>query len=238
MADIDDYLGLITSEHRAEPRFMAMAEMLAAPLVDLMNVLGGAPALFDLDSAVGEQLDTVGEWIGLSRNVSTPLSGIYFSFDVPGLGFDQGAWKGPFDPETGLVALDDATYLMTLRAKIAANHWDGTPEGAADILDALAPAGTHVFLEDHCDMSITIGIAGIQPSALYYALLKQGLLSLKPEGVLVNYRITSGQGAPLFGFDIDNQYVGGFDQGAWGVEFLALPNQLDYTFILDQSTLS
>ncbi|ERJ35953.1 putative bacteriophage protein [Burkholderia sp. AU4i] len=238
MADLDDYTALITSEHRDKPKFMAMVEMLSAPLVDVMNVLGGMPALFDLDSAVGDQLDTLGEWIGLSRNVSAPLAGIYFSLDVDGLGFDQGVWKGPFDPETGLVALDDETYLMTLRAKIAANHWDGTPDSAADILDALAPAGTLIFLEDHCDMSIAINLAGIQPSALYLALLKQGLLSLKPEGVLVNYQITSAQGAPLFGFDMDNQYIGGFDRGAWGVTSLALPNQLDYTFILDQSILS
>lgn len=238
MADLDDYTALITSEHRPAPRFIGMAEMLAAPLVDLMNALGGMPAQFDLDSAVGDQLDIVGEWIGLSRNVSTPLSGIYFSFDVDGLGFDQGTWKGPFDPDTGLVALDDATYLMTLRAKIAANHWDGTPDAAADILDALAPPGTLIFLEDHCDMSITISLAGMQPSALYLALLKQGLLSLKPEGVRVSYQITSVQDAPLFGFDIQNQYVGGFDRGAWSVATIALPNQLDYTFVLDESTLS
>ncbi|MGG2044128.1 DUF2612 domain-containing protein [Burkholderia gladioli] len=238
MADIDDYLGLITSEHRAAPRFMAVVEMLAAPLVDLMNVLGGAPALFDLDSAVGDQLDVLGQWIGLSRQVSTPLTGIYFSFDVAGLGFDQGVWKGPFDPDTGLVSLDDDTYRMTLRAKIAANHWDGTPGAAADILDSLAPAGTLVFLEDPCDMSITIGIAGKQPPALYIALLKNGFLSLKPEAVHVNYAVTSVDGAPIFGFDMENQYVGGFDTGAWAADTLAAANELDYTFALDASTLA
>ncbi|KWF81316.1 hypothetical protein WL94_28525 [Burkholderia cepacia] len=238
MADLDDYAGLITSEHSDKPKFMSMVEMLSAPLVDLMNVLGGMPALFDLDSAVGDQLDVLGEWIGLSRNVSTPLAGVYFAFDIDGLGFDQGAWKGPYDPDTGLVALDDETYLMTLRAKIAANHWDGTPEAAADILDSLAPPGARVFLEDHCDMSITIGIAGKQPPALYVALLKNGLLSLKPEAVHVNYAVTTVDGAPIFGFDIDNQYVAGFDTGAWAGETLAGANELDYTFTLDNSTLA
>ncbi|WP_322076418.1 DUF2612 domain-containing protein [Burkholderia cepacia] len=238
MADLDDYTALVTSEHSDKPKFMAMVEMLSAPLVDLMNVLGGMPGLFDLDSAVGDQLDVLGEWIGLSRNVSTPLTGVYFALDIDGLGFDQGVWKGPYDPETGLVTLDDETYLMTLRAKIAANHWDGTPESAADIIDSLAPPGALVFLEDHCDMSITIGIAGKQPPALYVALLKNGLLSLKPEAVHVNYAVTSVDGAPIFGFDLANQYVAGFDTGAWGGETLAGANELDYTFILDYSTLS
>ncbi|WP_107311353.1 DUF2612 domain-containing protein [Burkholderia metallica] len=238
MAELNDYTALITSEHSDKPKFMAVVEMLSAPLVDLMNALGGMPSLFDLDVAVGDQLDVLGKWIGLSRQVSTPLTGIYFSFDVAGLGFDQGAWKGPFDPDTGLVSLDDDTYRMTLRAKIAANHWDGTPEAAADIIDSLAPAGARVFLEDPCDMSITIGIAGKQPPALYIALLKNGLLSLKPEGVHVNYAVTSADGAPIFGFDLDNEYIAGFDAGAWAAETLAAANELDYTFALDSSTLA
>ncbi len=238
MADLDDYTALITSEHSDKPLFVGMVGMLAAPLVDLMNVLGGMPALFDLDDAVGDQLDIVGEWVGLSRQVSTPLTGIYFSFDVGGLGFDQGVWKGPFDPDTGLVSLDNDTYRMTLRAKIAANHWDGTPGAAADILDSLAPAGTLVFLEDHCDMSITIGVAGKQPSALYLALLKNGLLSLKSEAIRVNYAVTSVDGAPIFGFDMTNEYVAGFDAGAWSGDQLVSANELDYTFALDNSTLS
>jgi len=238
MAELNDYTALITSEHSDKPKFMAIVEMLSAPLVDLMNVLDVMPALFDLDVAVGDQLDVLGQWIGLSREVTTPLTGIYFAFDVPGLGFDQGAWKGPFDPDTGLVSLDDATYLMTLRAKIAANHWDGTPESAADIIDMLAPPGTLVFLEDPCDMSITIGVAGKFPSALYLALLKTGLLTLKPEAVQVNYAVTSVDGAAIFGFDVDSEYVAGFDSGAWSADTLAAANLLDYTFTLDNSTLA
>ncbi|MEK6319934.1 MAG: DUF2612 domain-containing protein, partial [Burkholderia gladioli] len=105
MADLDDYTSLITSEHQPQPRFMALVGALVSPLVDQMNVVASMPALFDLDNAVGDQLDKVGEWVGLSRQVSTPLTGVYFSFDIVDLGFDQGTWKGPFDPDTGLVSL-------------------------------------------------------------------------------------------------------------------------------------
>ncbi|MBU9468666.1 DUF2612 domain-containing protein [Burkholderia multivorans] len=238
MADLNDYTALITSEHSDKPRFMATVGALVQPLVDQMNVLQSMPGKFDLDNAVGVQLDDVGLWVGVSRKIRTPLTGVYFSFDVGGLGFDQGVWKGPFDPDTGLVSLDDDTYRMTLRSKSAANHWDGTPGAAADIIDSLAPPGTLVFLEDPCDMSITIGIAGKQPSALYIALLKNGFLSLKPEAVHVNYAVTSVYGAPIFGFDIDNEYVSGFDAGAWAVATIAASNELDYTFVLDSSTLA
>lgn len=238
MAELDDYTSLVTSEHQPRPKFIATVSALVSPIVDQINLLAGMTELFDLDEAVGDQQDTLGEWIGLSRDVSTPLAGVYFSFDISGLGFDQGAWMGPYDPVSGLVSLDDPTYLMTLRAKIAANHWDGSSESAEDIIDMLAPAGTYVFLEDPCDMSITIGVSGNLPSAVYFALLKTGLLTLKPESVLVNYAVTSVEGAAIFGFDMDNEYVSGFDSGAWAVTSIAGSNELNYTFILDYSTLS
>ncbi len=137
MADPSDYTVLITSEHRDKPRFMATVRALVQPLVDQMNVLQSMPSKFDLDNAVGVQLDDVGLWVGVSRKVRTPLTGIYFSFDVAGLGFDQGIWKGPFDPDTGLTVLDNDTYRLVIRAKIGANHWDGTLASSAAILNSI-----------------------------------------------------------------------------------------------------
>ncbi|KWC56580.1 DUF2612 domain-containing protein [Burkholderia ubonensis] len=217
MADLNDYTALITSEHRDKPRYMATIAAVVQPLVDQMNLLASTPGKFDLDVAVGDQLDTVGLWVGVSRRIRTPLTGIYFSFDIDGLGFDQGIWKGPFDPDTGLTILDDDTYRLVIRAKIGANHWDGTLASSAVILNSIFGADTHVFIEDHQDMSMTIGIAGRVPSAVFLALLAGGYIPLKPEGVRVNYTIvTTVDGAPMFGFDMSGPYVAGFDVGAWG----------------------
>lgn len=217
MADLTEYTALITSEHRDKSRFMAVVGALVQPLVDQMNVLQSMPGKFDLDNAVGVQLDDVGLWVGVSRKIRTPLTGIYFSFDIDGLGFDQGIWKGLFDPDTGLTVLDDDTYRLVIRAKIGANHWDGTLEQSAAILNSIFGADTHVFIEDHQDMSMTIGIAGKVPSAVFLALLAGGYIPLKPEGVRVAYTVvTSVGGAPLFGFDMDNELVAGFDTGVWG----------------------
>ncbi|AQQ20265.1 DUF2612 domain-containing protein [Burkholderia cenocepacia] len=216
MADLTEYTALITSEHRDKPRFMAVVSTLVQPLVDQMGVLQSMPGKFDLDNAVGVQLDDVGVWVGVSRKIRTPLTGIYFSFDIAGLGFDQGTWKGPFDPDTGLTVLDDDTYRLVIRAKIGANHWDGTLEQSAAILNSIFDTDTHVFIEDHQDMSMTIGIAGKVPPATFLALLSGGYIPLKPEGVRVNYTIvTTVDGSPLFGFDMSNQLVAGFDVGAW-----------------------
>lgn len=136
-ASLSDYTALITSEHRGLSRFMATVGTLVQPIVDQMNVLQSMPGKFDLDNAVGVQLDDVGLWVGVSRKIRTPLTGIYFSFDVAGLGFDKGIWKGPFDPDTGLTVLDDDTYRLVIRAKIGANHWDGTLASSAAILNSI-----------------------------------------------------------------------------------------------------
>ncbi|WP_250538825.1 MULTISPECIES: DUF2612 domain-containing protein [unclassified Caballeronia] len=218
MADVTDYTGLVTSEHADKPNFMAMVGGVAQAFVDIQNQLAATPSSFDLDSAVGVQLDAVGLWVGVTRTVNTPLTGVYFSLDTSGLGFDQGVWQGPFDPTTGVVSLDDETYRLLIRAKIGANSWDGTLGTSAAILNSIFDSSTYVFLQDNGDMSITYGIAGEVPSAIFLALLRGGYIPLKPEAVHIDgYFVTSNPGGPLFGFDVENNLISGFDVGAWGV---------------------
>ncbi|CAB3952667.1 DUF2612 domain-containing protein [Achromobacter piechaudii] len=142
MADVEKYLDLITAFHRGKPKFSAMVEAVSQCFVGAQDSFGQMAPAYDLDDAVGVQLDAVGEWVGISRNVRTPLEGVYFSFDVAGLGFEQGVWQGPFDPDTGVTSLDDETYRVLIRAKIGANHWDGTLESSAAILNSIFSAGT------------------------------------------------------------------------------------------------
>ena len=218
MTDVSKYTGLITSQHASAPRFMAMVAAICQPFVDLQNLLESIPARYDLDHAVGAQLDAVGAWAGISRQISTPLQQVYFSLDTPGLGFDQGSWKGPFDPDNGLISLDDETYRLLIRAKIGANGWDGTLGSSAAILNSIfGGGGSHVFIQDNGDMTITIGVAGTTPSAVSKALLTGGYIPLKPATVQANYTFASASGTPLFGFDVENQYIAGFDTGSFGV---------------------
>lgn len=217
MAQVSDYTGLITSEHADKPNYMAMVSAVAGAFVSVINDIEAIPPAFDLDLAIGAQLDVLGLWIGLSRNVKTPLN-VYFSFDTVGLGFDQGNWKGPFDPSDGITSLDDDTYRIMLRAKIGANNWDSTLVSYQEIMaQVFAGTGANVFAVDNQDMSMSVYISGVIPSAILLALIKGGYLPLKPEGVHVNtYIVTSVDDAPLFGFDVQNQFIAGFDTGAWG----------------------
>lgn len=219
MDSLSDYLTLITTEHSDKPKYMAMLQAVLGPVVDALNASQQLPADFDLDQAIGAQLDIVGLWVGIGRRVKTPLVGVYFSLDTDGLGFDQGVWKGPFDPDSGIVELDDDTYRILIRAKIGANHWDGTLGASKAILEIVFSGDTRVFIQDNQDMSMTIGVAGERPSAIALALLTGGYIPIKPEGVRVDYYIVTSVDGPLFGFDVSNEYISGFDQGSWGTVY-------------------
>ena len=219
LGDVTPYLNLVTSEHRSKPKFIAMLGGVLQPFADVQGLLSGMAALFDLDTAVGSRLDVVGQWIGQSRQLNVPLTGVYFSFDTAGVGFDQGTWYGPFNPISGVISLPDDAYRALLRAKIAANSWDGTINGAYAAWNILfAGTGFGILIQDEGDMHMLFALTGPLPDAVTLALLTGGYLSLKPAGVHVDSYLTpSVANTPYFGFDAENANVAGFDTGAWGL---------------------
>lgn len=182
MAAISDYTDLITSQHSGRPKFMAMVGLVAGAFVDTINAL--AIADFDIDTAIGAQLDRIGEWVGLSRFVPVPLA-IYFSFNIAGLGFNQGVWFGQFSPPTGLVALDDDSYRRLLYAKIGINTWDSTVLSFNAIMaTALAGTGATATAIDNLDMTMTVRVSSNIPLVLK-SLFDSGVFIPKPAGVSV-----------------------------------------------------
>lgn len=192
MADVSQYTGLITSQHATKPNFMAMIAAVCGGAVDQQNFLDGMPAQFDLDNAQGPQLDAVGEWVGIGRNINVPISNVYFSWDTTGVGWDQGVWKTAGDPTTGVTSLDDQTYLQVIKAKIGANNWKGDLGSVVPLYNAIfGDAGTYVQITDNSDLTITLHVLGPQPSALFQALLTGGYIPLKPTGIGITYSFGS-----------------------------------------------
>jgi hypothetical protein len=212
------YLDLITSEHNDKPLFIAYLTTLLQPIVDIQALLSSFVGKFDLDAAAGAQLDTLGLWIGASRNVTVPLENVFFSFDTLGQGFDEATWWSGINPLTGLVVLPDDAYRTLLRAKILANVWDGTVPGAYSVWDAMfAGTGMGLLLQDLGGMHMLFATTGPVPDAVTLALIEGGFLGLRPAGVRINYYVTpTVADTPYFGFDVVNGTVAGFDEGAWG----------------------
>ena len=245
-ADITPYLDLITSEHQPRPKFIASVTALLQPMADILQTLEGMNEAFDLDTAVGDQLDVCGEWIGAERCLLAPLPGVWFSWDTENLGWDQGHWLGAFDPVEGQRCLDDETYRNYLRATILANRWDGSIPQLYEILSMLlggagsywlldddsiqmydlegVPIGddapVNFLIQDNGDMTFYLVITG-PVDAVSLALITGGYLKIKPAGVEMIVIQPSVQ-PYLFGWDMQTGQVGGWGIGSWPTKLAVL----------------
>lgn len=220
MRATSEYTALITPFFKDSPNYTAMIAAVCAPLSELQAFLASVPPAFDLDQAIGAQLDIDGLWIGRSRVIRIPIPPPWFSFDDTRRCFDRAPWYVPgITPGNTYTSLDDDTYRRLLRAKIAANFWDGTAESAQEILNIFFSiySTSYIFVEDCGDMSMSICVAGSLPNIVDLEIIDQDLIPLKPQGVALNKYVTSVNGDALFGFDVNNVKIKGFDAGAWGV---------------------
>lgn len=214
---IQDYLDLITSEYATQPNFLATVSADVSPMVRVQDVLVSMLPIFDLSlPPVGNQLDIIGQWVGISRNITVPITGVYFSWDSSDttLGWDVASWQ-PVNAPNQIIVLPDFAYLTLIQAKIAANHWDGTTEGAYAVW-AIAFPDLNILIQDNQDMSYLVIILGDNIPTLTLALLTGGYIQLKPEGVAIVGYFTGE--APVFGWDLDTEFFKGWDTGSWAKE--------------------
>lgn len=208
------YINLVTSEHRDKPKFIATVLATTDPFAELQTQLESLPPRYDLATARGEQLDTIGLWVGAFREVVAPPKDYYVD-----PGYVEVGYFVDDDPFEGTILLDDDTYRLLIKAKIGANHWDGSLGSTKAIFETVFGPNSQVFIQDNQDMSMRVGVVGAPLPPVFQALLTQGHIPLKPEGVRVAFVMSTVEGSPLFGFDMDNQLISGFDTGAWGRVF-------------------
>lgn len=214
----EDYLSLVTSQHRDKPNFEKTVSLSVAPYAALQGVLNSLTRELDVDFAVGQQLDHVGEWAGASRFLRVPLADVYFTWDdVSSTGWDQGTWIGPFDPVSGLTRLPDDEYRLLIKAKIAANAWDSTIPGAYEVWETIF-VNSYILIQDNQDMTMVVGIVG-DISTITKALLTGGYIPIKPSTVAVSYYAVTEDGGPIFAWDSeDTPALKGWEQGSWASE--------------------
>lgn len=215
--EISDYTDLITSEYQDSTKFLETVRTLVSLPVRVQKLFEEMIPKFDVDLAVGQQLDTIGKWVGISRNVSIPIPNVFFSWDGSNaVGWDFGIWRSDNEPTT-ITVLPDEQYRTLIKAKIAANKWDGTTEGAYRVWEEVFTEFT-ILIQDHQDMSYSLAIIGGTVDSLTLALITGGYIPLKPEGVHVNEFFTPIDDSPFFAWDTDSEFLAGWDEGSWAVE--------------------
>jgi hypothetical protein len=217
--EVQDYLDLITSAFQGKPNFTAVITALVSAPVQIQTVMQSMIPLFDIDVAVGSQLDIIGQWVGVSRNIAIPITGVFFSWDGDfSVGWDFGSWQ-PSSAPTEITSLPDDAYRTLIRAKIAANRWDGTTTGAYAIWEQVFP-DTTILIQDNQDMTYDLAVVGGLIDSLTLALLTGGYIPLKPEGVLVAAYYVSVDTGPVFGWDVESIQLGGWNEASWVREIL------------------
>jgi hypothetical protein len=182
---INYYLNLLSSEYWNSPKLNAFLKVMLQKFDDISFCQIQMDQIFDVDNANGVQLDAVGSIVGASRVL-------------------------PFQPTGGYSpTLDDTTYRLLIKARIAQNQWDGTIDGLQSIWATLFPTGT-IVIGDNQNMTATIFLTGTF-SPLQLQMITNGLIVPRPQAVLYNYVFN----LPAFGFDLNNAWVAGFDIGKW-----------------------
>lgn len=186
----EEYLSIITSEHRLKPKFVQTVSEMLTPIGDLASCLESYEFNFNLDNAEGKQLDVIGELVGANRVLDFQLS------------------------EGGTNILSDDDYRFLIKSKVAQNTWNGGIEGLNEIWTSMFPEST-LIIYDYQNMSCTFllvsSLKGVQ-----LEMLLNDLLLPKPVGVSYEYSFVA---ETLFAYNIESHPFGGYDAGYWHGKF-------------------
>lgn len=182
------YTDLIAGYHFDKPLFTQWIYALTQPLITAQNRLAEMQEDFDIDTAVGVQLDAVGVRVGISRKLPVSITGVFFSFDIAGVGFDEGIWLGRYESPEGITTLDDGTYRNVLKTKVLVNHWDGTIESLYYLLDQVALIfDCPIKYKDNQNMTVNILLPSATTPPIVWNVLSRGLVDITTAGVMVNF---------------------------------------------------
>lgn len=178
------YLELLTSQYWKSEKLIAFLTAMLQKFDDISQCLITMDMIWDIDNAVGPQLDQVGAIVGANRTVG-------------------------FQPSNGVSPiLDDNTYRIYIKAKIAQNQWSGTIDGLYSVWKVLFPGG-NIVIADNQNMTANIILTGSFTS-ITKDLIENGYIVPRPQGVLYNYVFPT---LPAFGVDLESGFVSGVDVG-------------------------
>lgn len=183
----DQYLNMITSEHRLRPKYMAFVESVLKPLWDVFALLDNFNYEYMLEFAEGAQLDVIGAIVGADRNVKFLLS-------------------------DGTTRLSDALYRIVIKAKIIRNHWDGSLKSLYEVWHRIMGDELPLDFIDYQNMSCDISVGTDIVSEDMFLLIHNDLILPRPVGVQYTYDYGI---KPIFAFDDDQSYLRGWDIGYW-----------------------
>lgn len=223
---LEDYLSVarsrVTEQFKTEdhPIFDKYLQLLLGGKIELQEVFRQLMQERSIDTAVGAQLDIIGEIVGQPRELIDTALLTYFAY----LGYPEaesygdlnnpsvgGFYRGINDPIAGNTLLNDEQYRLFIKAKIIKNSTNVTPTQFIEFMQfVFGIEASIVVAEGNAEFTIMLGreLSSFEKVLLNYVSYSSGYPSRfvpKPIGVRINF----GE------FDITNYF--GF-QGAPGAK--------------------
>ncbi len=181
---LEYYAKLLIIQYRDKPKAFATIKLLAS-LVVMDQLPNDVMSAFDIDTAVGAQLDILGKYAGVQRRALT------FS---------------------GWIELDDDDFRVMVKMKFIQNQSDNTLYSIQNLLFTFFPDVIRVF--DHKDMRMSYFFdSSVGSEQLAEAFIVQGSLP-KPMGVQLSSLIYSANIDNLFAladYDVTPVGLSGFN---------------------------
>lgn len=229
------YRNLVTSEYRGGKKFNAMIRKMVDYNCLLDRSILSIVDRFDVETAEDDQLDILGECVGVSRNLTFEPSkkiGLKLICPKPAeLKRDTGAesiynvYETPVPPdmEESMVisgckpenmenfgVITDEIYRIMVKARIIQNIWKGNVLDLYEMWHNLFDETKGIQIQDLQDMSFNIVMIGNFPDIIR-ELIIHGYIIPKPAGVRINIlSFISTDGLPIFSYNYNTLNYSGY----------------------------
>ena len=161
--NINEYLGLVTSQHRQKTKFIESIRVAITPIVGCQNLLSKMSELHDLETATGNSLEQLALWTGTPLIIPGAAQLEYFGFidqenamtfgetDDPSIG---GYFRESGQSGTGGLTPAGDFLRRLIKARILKNKSTGNINETKPILE-LALNHSHFKVFDNRDMTVT-----------------------------------------------------------------------------------
>ena len=189
-----------TQQFKDKPVFDAYVKIVMQEIAELQTAFKDLKQLRDLDNAVGVQLDVIGDIVGQPRVLVDFTLFHYFGFDGAPLAKTFGTtadvgiggyFKSVSDVNGSPFEVDDDTYRFLIRARIAANISNTTPQGVMNALNFILETNDCLIEEvGNAHLVITYYVV-LTPLQEYFLRGLSSIGSIIPIPICVSYELVS-----------------------------------------------
>lgn len=205
----------IYAQYRTKGKALAWYNIVKSLAAQIENAADAVKVMYEIDTAVGAQLDILGRIVVVPRNFVQPsmLKVTQFASAAN----NPGQFGNPDDMFSALSVdsdsqMTDDLYRIVIKSKIIKNNSDATIESILFGMNFLLPNAEILRITDNENMTFSVEFYGNITDIERYALLNSTLVP-KPQGVdfngfleAIDY-VQAGDSSKMFG-DVKAQFVG------------------------------